>query len=154
MGATASHTAFLSWNMDVHSNCEAGVITKTIGCQTAQGLFKITLREEVAKMNELTGTITCLLGFRQEWQIRTWWKVGRYRGVGFRRVGLPSDGGAIVQGLHEGLHNQTNVLEDSMAVVEHKDNDKAAGLEIAESSILCSQQAYKTYKNSTAVFFP
>jgi hypothetical protein len=111
--------------MDVHSNCEGGVITKTIGCQTAQGLFKITLREEVAKMNELTGTIACLPGFRQEWQTRAWWKLGRYRGVALRRVGLPPDGGAIVQGPHEGLHNQTNVLEDSMAVVEHKDNDKA-----------------------------
>ncbi len=134
--------------MDVHSNCVGGVITKTIGSQIAQGLFKITLREEFVKMNELTGTITCLPGFRQEWQIRARWKVGRYRGVGLRRVGLPSDGDAIVQGLHEGLHNQTNVLEDRMAVVEHKDNDKVAGLEIAESSILCSHQAYHTHKKA------
>jgi hypothetical protein len=32
--------------------------------------------------------------------------------------------------------NQTNILEGSLAVVEHKDMDQAAGLELAESFIL------------------
>ncbi len=44
--------------------------------------------------------------------------------------------------------NQTNIYEGSTAVVEHKDKDQAAGLEIAELSILCVHQAYKTHIKS------
>jgi hypothetical protein len=39
--------------------------------------------------------------------------------------------------------NQTNIYEGSTAVVEHKDKDQAAVLEIAGSVILCGHQAYK-----------
>jgi hypothetical protein len=39
--------------------------------------------------------------------------------------------------------NQTNVFENSTAVVEHKDKDQATGLEIAESMITCGHQAWK-----------
>ncbi len=56
-----SHLIFLSGNMDNYSNCEAGVISfpnrKTVGGQATQGLYEITLREELAKKNVLTGTI-------------------------------------------------------------------------------------------------
>jgi hypothetical protein len=46
--------------LDEGSNCKAGVISlpngKTLGGQAAQGLYEITLQEEFAKMNELTGS--------------------------------------------------------------------------------------------------
>jgi hypothetical protein len=62
--------------------------------------------------------------------------------VGLRINGIPPDSGAIVQGLikvytNQIYTNQINVLEGSTAVVEHKDKDQAAGLEIAESFNLC-----------------
>jgi hypothetical protein len=51
---------FLSGGLEDGSNCEAGTISfpngKTLGDQAAQGLFEITLQEEFAKMNKLTGT--------------------------------------------------------------------------------------------------
>lgn len=60
-GGTISHTIFLSRNLDDRSNCEAAMISfpngKTLGRQVAQGVYEITLREEFAKMNELTGSI-------------------------------------------------------------------------------------------------
>jgi hypothetical protein len=37
-------------------------------------------------------------------------------------------------------------------VVEYKDKDQAAGLEIAEPFILCWHQAYKTHIKSIAIF--
>ncbi len=37
-------------------------------------------------------------------------------------------------------------------MVEHKDTDQAAGLEIAESFILCGHQAFKTHIKSIAIF--
>jgi hypothetical protein len=37
-------------------------------------------------------------------------------------------------------------------VVEHQDKDQAAGLEMADSFILCSHQAFKTHIKNIAVF--
>ncbi len=48
--------------------------------------------------------------------------------------------------------NQSGVYEGSMAVVEHQDKDQAAGLEVAESFILCGHQDFKTHIKSIAVF--
>jgi hypothetical protein len=52
--------------MDDDSNCEAGIISfpngKPLSGQTAQGLYKITLREEFTRLNELTGSITLSSG--------------------------------------------------------------------------------------------
>ncbi len=42
--------------------------------------------------------------------------------------------------------------EGSTAVVEHKDKDQAAVLEITESFILCRHQAYKTHIKRIAIF--
>ncbi len=48
--------------MDDDSNFELGIISfpngKTLSGQTAQGLYEITLHEEFAKINELTGSIS------------------------------------------------------------------------------------------------
>jgi hypothetical protein len=52
--------------MDDDSNCEAGIISfpngKTLSGQTGQGLNEITLREEFARLNEQTGSITLSSG--------------------------------------------------------------------------------------------
>jgi hypothetical protein len=58
---------------------------------------------------------------------------------------MPADGCASVQGLMKVYTYQAYVLESSLAGVENKDKDQAAGLEIAESFILCSRQAYKKH---------
>jgi hypothetical protein len=48
--------------------------------------------------------------------------------------------------------NESGVYEGDVAVVEHSDKDRAAGLEIAESFILCGHQAFKTHIKNIAVF--
>jgi hypothetical protein len=48
--------------------------------------------------------------------------------------------------------NGFNVFKGSTVVVEHKDKNEAAGLEIAESFILCEHQAYKMYIKSIAFY--
>jgi hypothetical protein len=54
--------------MDNSSNCKADIINfpngKTMSGQAAQGLYKITLHEDFAKMNELTGSITLSSGMQ------------------------------------------------------------------------------------------
>jgi hypothetical protein len=63
-----SHVVFLSGAMDDNSNCKSGIISfpdgKTLSGQAAQGLYEITLREEFARTNELTGSITLSSGIQ------------------------------------------------------------------------------------------
>ncbi len=44
--------------------------------------------------------------------------------------------------------NETNILEERVLLVNHKDKDQVAGLELADSLILCRHQAYKTNKKA------
>jgi hypothetical protein len=66
IGATASHSMFLAGGLDDESRCEIGIVTfpdrKMLDGQAAQGLYKITLREEFARLNELTGSLTLTSG--------------------------------------------------------------------------------------------
>ncbi len=66
IGATVSHTMFLAGDLDDESNCEVGTVTlrdgKVLGGMASQGLYEITLREEFARMNELTGSLTLTSG--------------------------------------------------------------------------------------------
>ncbi len=66
VGATVSHTKFLAGDLDDEDNCEVGTVTtsdnKTLKGMAAQGLYKITLREEFARMNELTGSLMLTSG--------------------------------------------------------------------------------------------
>jgi hypothetical protein len=54
-----------------------------------------------------------------------------------RLNGLTLDDSATVQRADEDLYE---LYEASTAVVEHKDKDQTAGLEIAESLIFCGHQ--------------
>jgi hypothetical protein len=66
IGATLSHTMFLAGDLDDESNCEVGKVTlrdgKVLGGMASQGLYEITLREEFARMNELTGSLMLTSG--------------------------------------------------------------------------------------------
>jgi hypothetical protein len=66
IGATASHSMFLAGRLDDQSRCEVGIVTfpdgKALNGQAAQGLYSITLREEFARLNELTGILTLTSG--------------------------------------------------------------------------------------------
>jgi hypothetical protein len=58
----------------------------------------------------------------------------------------------LYRGMMKVYVNQSNTFEGSTAVVEHQDKDQEAGLELAESFILCGHQAFKTHIKSIAVF--
>jgi hypothetical protein len=58
----------------------------------------------------------------------------------------------LYRGMKKAYVNQTNTYEGSTVVVEHQDKDQAAGLELAESFILCGHQAFRTHIKNIAVF--
>jgi hypothetical protein len=66
IGATASHSMYLTGGLDDESRCEVGIVTlpdgKVLNGQVAQGLYEITLRKEFVRLNELTGSLTLTSG--------------------------------------------------------------------------------------------
>ncbi len=66
VGAMESHTMFLSDSLDDDNRCETGMLTlpegKVLNGLASQGLYEITLREEFARLNELTGSLTLTSG--------------------------------------------------------------------------------------------
>jgi hypothetical protein len=66
IGAIASHSMYLAGGLDDDSRCEVGIVTrpdgKVLNGQVAKGLYEITLREEFARLNELTGSLTLTSG--------------------------------------------------------------------------------------------
>ncbi len=157
IGATASHSMFLAGGLDDKSDCEAGIISlpngQTLGGQAAQGLYKITLREEFARLNELTGSLTLTSGV----QVTAGDKsiVDSLEGTvvwEYDSMACPQTIVRLYRGMMKVYMNQSNTNEGSTAVVEHQDKDQAVGLDLAESFILCGHQAFRTHIKSIAVF--
>ncbi len=157
VGATVSHAMFLSGAVDDDSNCENGIISfpngKTMGGQTAQGLYKVTLREEFARLSKLTGSLTLTSGVQARAGDKS--MVENLEGTvvwEYDSMACPQTIVQLYRGLMKVNVNQSRVYEGSTAVVEHQDKDQAAGLVMADSFILCSHQAFKTHIKSIAVF--
>ncbi len=147
IGASMSHTMFLSGAVDDDSNCEAKIISfpngKTLSGQAAQGLYEITLREEFARLNELTGSITLTSGVQARVSDKS--LVDSLEGTVVWEYDSMACLQTIVQ-LYKGsmkvYTNQSGIYEGGTAVGEHRDKDQAAGLEMTKCFILCGHQAF------------
>ncbi len=58
----------------------------------------------------------------------------------------------LYKGLMKVYANQSGVYEGGVAMVEHRNNDQAAGLEIAESFFLYGHQVFMTHIKRIAIF--
>jgi hypothetical protein len=157
IGATISHTMFLTGGLDDESRCEVGVVTlpdgKVLNGQVAQGLYEITLQEEFARLNELTGSLTLTSGVQAAAGDKS--LVDSLEGTvvwEYDAMACPQTIVKLFRGMMKAYVNQTNTYKGSTVVVEHQDKDQAAGLELAESFILCGHQAYTTHIKNIAIF--
>jgi hypothetical protein len=147
----------LADGLDDKSRCEVGIITfpdgQTLSGQAAQGLYEITLREEFARLNELTGILTLTSGV----QVTAGDKsiVDSLEGMvvwEYDSMACPQTIVRLYRGMMKVYVNQSNTYEGSTVVVEHQDKDQAAGLKLAESFTLCRHQVFKTHIKSIAIF--
>jgi hypothetical protein len=137
IGATVSHTMFLAGDLDDDSNCEVGTVTlqdgKVLGGMVSQGLYEITLREEFARMNELTGSLTLTSGIQARAADKS--IADSLEGTVVREydpMECPQTIVKLYKGMMKAYVNQTSMYEGSTVVVEHQDKDQAARLEVAE----------------------
>jgi hypothetical protein len=138
IGATVSHTMFLAGDLDNDSNCEVGTVTlrdgKVLGGMASQGLYEITLREEFARMNELTGSLTLTSGIQARAADKN--IADSLEGTvvwEYDPMECPQTIVKLYKRMMKAYVNQTSTYEGSTVVVEHQDKDQAAGLEVAES---------------------
>ncbi len=131
IGATASHTMFLTGGLDDESRCEVGIVTlpdgKVLNGQVAQGLYEITLREEYVRLNELTGSLTLTSGVQAAAGDKS--IVDSLEGTvvwEYDSMACPQTIVRLYQGMMKAYVNQTNTYEGSTVVVEHQDKDQAA----------------------------
>ncbi len=157
IGATASHSMFLAGGLDNQSRCEVSIVTfpdgKALNGQAAQGLYEITLREEFARLNELTGSLTLTSGVQAAAGDKS--IVDSLEGTVvwvYDSMACPQTIVRLYRVMMKAYVNQSNTYEGSTVLVEHQDKDQAAGLKLAESFILCGHQAFKTHIKNIAVF--
>jgi hypothetical protein len=157
IGATASHSMYLAGGLNEESRCDIGIVTlpdgKALEGQAAQGLYKITLREEFARLNALTGSLTLTSGVQAATGDKS--IVDSLEGTvvwEYDSMACPQTIVRLYRGMMKTYVNQSNTYEGSTVVMEHQDKDQAAGLELAESFILCGHQAFRTHIKNIAVF--
>jgi hypothetical protein len=148
---------FLAGGLDDQSRCEVGIVTfpdgKALNGQAAQGLYEITLREEFARLNELTGSLTLTAGVQAAAGDKS--IVDSLEGTvvwEYDSMACPQTIVRLHRGMMKAYINQSNTYEGSTVVVEHQDKDQAAGHQLAESFIPCGHQAFKTHVKNIAVF--
>jgi hypothetical protein len=157
IGATASHSMYLAGGLDDESRCEVGIVTfpdgRILNGQAAQGLYEITLREEFARLNKADRQLDSdLRGAGSRWGKSI---VDSLEGTvvwEYDSMACPQTIVRLYRGMMKAYVKQSNTYEGSTVVVEHQDKDQVAGLELAESFILCGHQAFKTHIKNIAVF--
>ncbi len=104
-------------------------------------------------MNELTGSLTLTSGVQAAAGDKS--IVDSLEGMvvwEYDSIACPQTIVRLYRGMRKAYMNQTNTYEGSTVVVEHQDKDQAAGLQLAESFILCRHQAFRTHIKNIAVF--
>jgi hypothetical protein len=118
-----------------------------------QGLYEITLREEYARLNELTASLTLTSGVQaaageksivDSLEETVVWE--------YNSMACPQTIVRLYREMMKAYVNQTKTYKSSKVVVEHHEKDQAAGLELAESFILCGHQAFRTHIKNITVF--
>jgi hypothetical protein len=135
----ASHSMFLAGGLDDESRCEVGIVTfpdgQTLSGQAAKGLYEITLREEFARLNELTGSLTLTSGVQAMAGDKS--IVDSLEGTvvwEYDSMACPQTIVRLYRGMMKAYVNQTNTYEGSTVVVEHQDKDQAAGSSLLSHS--------------------
>jgi hypothetical protein len=131
IGATVSHTMFLAGDLDDDSNCKVGTVTlrdgKVLGGMASQGLYEITLREEFARMNELTGSLTLTSGIQARAADKS--IADSLEGTvvwEYDPMECPQTIVKLYKGMMKAYVNQTSTYEGSTVVVEHQDKGQTS----------------------------
>ncbi len=162
MGTTTSHTQFITGSLDDSHTCQVGVVDyggKVLGDQTAQAIFEVTIREEWARVNDVTGMITMASsGIIAPVKDQTVMDSAEGTYVWQHTEQACPD--SIVQLYYGEVKVLTGLPEDGpetfvggLVIVEGRNKDQVAGLEITENLVMCGRAGVRTHIKNIIVFF-
>jgi hypothetical protein len=148
VGTTTSPSFFLAGRLDDVHHCSRETLWLGDGgkhdYQAAQTVLEITLTEEFAKINELTGKIRLpgdLVARAADKSIRD--SIMGTMVWQYKSTTCPQGLTQLFRGLIRIYSNDTSNFVESVAILE--DRGQVAGLELKETIFLCHLPAYKTH---------
>jgi hypothetical protein len=143
--------------LDNNGNCEVGLYEVNgvpLRNQIATAMYEIYVRQEWARVNDLSGTIKLseyLMGTTTD---RTLVDSGEGTYVwDHSQDACPDTLVSLYRGRIKVLTNSTASFTDGTAIVAGRDKNQVAGLELNETMILCGRAAQTTHIKSIALFF-
>ena len=155
IGTTTSHVDFVAGDLDDAGNCATGTVTNPntgakFGYQTAQQVFEITLSEQFASMDDMTGNLRLpgdILARAADMGIKdslagtfVWDKPNS---------ACPDTLVQLYRGVIKVYANVSTTFSGGVAMLEEK--NQVAGLELGSSFLLCSSAAYRTHLRDVVV---
>jgi hypothetical protein len=157
-GTTISHSTFLNGNLTDSSYCETRVLELAgggkIGGQATQAVYKITVLEEYAKVNYLTGSIMVASGITAkaaDLSLRDLCMEGTYVWTHSQEE-CPRTLVQLYRGPIKIFSNRTSSLEGGLALMEDKVKEQVAGLELGMMFVLCGNWALPIHISNIPVF--
>ncbi len=157
IGTSTSHSSFLAGDLTDAGDCNTGVVEtkegKKLGGQAAQAVYEITVMEEYARINDLSGIITFDsgisartgdLGLMDSME-------GTYVWTGVMEA-CPKTLVQLYRGMIRIFSNHTASLEGGIALMEDKVKEQVAGLELQHMFVLCGNSALRTHIPNIAIF--
>jgi hypothetical protein len=143
--------------LDNNNNCEVGLYEVNgvpLRSQVASAMYKIYVRQEWARANDLTGTIKLseyLMGTTTD---RTLVDSGEGTHVwDYSQDACPDTLVSLYRGRVKVLTISTAIFMDVTAIVSGRDKNQVARLELKETMILCRRAVQTMHIKNIAVFF-
>ncbi len=125
---------------------------RKIGGQATQAIYKITVLEEYAKLNNLTGTLTVASGISAKVGDLSLADTTEGTYVWTHQEECPRTLVQLYRGPTKIFSNRSNTLEGGLALMEDRPKEQVAGLELGTMFVLCGNSALHMQIPNIAVF--
>jgi hypothetical protein len=153
IGSRTSHSFFVAGSLDHRHNCQTGTVTfgnAVIDYQSTQSVLEISLMEEFAKVNDMTGLIKLPGNIQAKTEDQSVMDslLGTTVWV-HKKATCPQGLTQLFRGKIRVFSNDSLSFNGAVALLEEK--GQVAGLELLSSHLLCHHPAYTTHLRDIVV---
>jgi hypothetical protein len=157
IGVSMSFHTYLKGGVDINNNCEVGTFEyggKEYTKQVVLASYEVLLRQEWARANDISGMITMASGIIARTTDRSIMDSAEGTYVwSHSEESCPDTIVKLYSGPIKVLTNTSATFNGGLAIVEGRDKNQVAGLELTETFLLCGRAAQKTHIRNIVVFF-
>jgi hypothetical protein len=157
IGVSTSFHTYLKGGVDINNNCEVGTYEydgKEYTKQVVLASYEVLLRQEWARANDITGMLTMASDVIAPTTDRSIMDSAEGTYVwNHSEESCPDTIVKLYSGPIKVLTNTSSTFNGGLAIVEGRDKNQVAGLELTETFLLCGRAAQKTLIRNIVVFF-